>query len=1315
MYYSLHNHTDFSNASCGFMDSINKTEDLINHAYNIGLSGVAITDHESVSAHVRAVQHYKRMVANAATDEEKEKVKNFRLLLGNEIYLARPDLTKETHKRGERFFHFLLVAKNKEGQKQLRELSSRAWGRGYYMAIQRRYNINTDFEEVVVPNRGNLIATSACLGGPVANFYQTNTEEDAVLLITQFMERLEYLFGAENVFLEIAPSKFKDQINYNKFLYKHFKDRFRFVVTTDSHYLDKNDFDIFRTILKTNDGEREVDEFYKYSHMMTWEEIVELIDYLPSEFLESCRLNTIEIGESAEFYDLKETARIPKVPLSNVEVALPNAALDYEFIKKFNESPHPQDREYILKIFEKFDTLIAKEDTKETLDRIDLELSEVWGISEALNLRMSDYLLTIAKAIDIMWTDADSIVGPGRGSAVAFITNYLLGITQLNPLKYPVAIPHWRFISAERPDLPDIDIDTAGNKRAAVLQAISSYFESIGGSLTQICTYGTEGARNALRVAARGLKLDDEIALYASSLVPSERGIQASLSACMYGDEDHQPVTPFVNLMENYPELWQTAQRVEGLITRLGVHAAGVILSNDPITEHNSLMRTSKGALVTAFDLHDSEYLGGVKYDFLSIDGLGKIHTALNFLLKDNLIEWQGTLFDTYKKYLWPDTLKYSDELWENIAANKINSLWQLNTDVGQAALASIHATSLAEIGAINSLMRLQPQNRGDEQPLRTFERYRSDISLWYEEMRNYKLTQEEIEIMEEHLKILYGVSDTQESVMQITMDPRIAGFSVVDANTLRKGIAKKSMAAQEEAKKLFFEKGQEAGTNLRFLNYIWNVQISRQLGYSFSLPHVAAYSIIAIQQANLFTYYPEIYWNAACLSIDAGANQEEDLEDLIKLGYIKPSMEIFELEEEEVDEYGIKQVKTTAIDRGKVAYAISSFQKTIEVEAPEINTSGFGFMPDLKHNTITCGFKIVGRIGDQLINNIIFNRPYVSFDDFIDRVNISKDRVVNLIKAGVFRHIDDRSRMELLEYYVRERSDLKKRLTLQNLQMLIKYDLIPKDQFDAEIRLFNWIKYVRKTKHDTYFILDERALNFYEKILDQSRLVYQTIKNEYTTLVPQSYVESYYKSQIAKVRTYITQNQEELLNLLNEQLFLEEWQKYKMDNNKQGEMQSMRIYISGHELQDLELNIPLSEFDTMQEAEENGQFFIDGKYFPRYFIRHIVGTVVDKNKLKRKITVLTPHGPAEIKVWKDQFAHYDQTLLDPNSAEHKVLQESFFEIGTHLLLTGIKRGNNFILKKYRGTPVEDVLMKINFTDEGVTFDKKIKQEDIYT
>lgn len=1325
MYYSLHNHTDFSNASCGFMDSINKTEDLINYAFKIGLRGVAITDHESVSAHVRAIQHYKNMLSKAQSDydnaseedkesklEELEKVRNFRVILGNEIYIGRNDLTSETYQKGERFLHTVLLAKNQRGQEQLRELSTRAWDRGFFRAIQRRFNVGGDFADIIMKEQGNVVATTACLGGPTGHYFLTNAPEEALILSERFIGNMQKLFGEDNFFIELAPSKHKDQTSYNKFMYQHFKDKANFIIATDSHYLNASEFNIFKTVLNSGSGEREVEDFYKYSHMMTWEEIKGYFSYLPEEFIEDCRRNTVKIGQEVEFYDLKAAPVIPWVPFSNNEILrkLPHGAERYEFISKFFNSDNYADKHYLYKIFERFEELILPEKYSETLARIDLELKEVWGISEVLGQRMSNYLITVAKVIDIMWNEADAIVGPGRGSAVAFVTNYLLGITQLNPMDYPVPIHHWRFITAERPDLPDIDIDTAGNKRLAVLQAISDYFKEIGGSLTQICTYGTEGAKSAIRTAARGLNLDDDIAMYISSLVPSERGIQFSLDMCYHGDDSTPPTAAFVTAMDSNPELWKVAKRIEGIITRLGIHAAGVLLSNQDITKNNSLMRSKNGLLITAYDLHDSEYMGGVKYDFLSIDGLGKIHAALNFMLKDKVINWQGSLLKTYKKYLWPDALKYDDRLWQNIAENKINSLWQLNTDVGTSALASIHANSLKEIGMINSLMRLQPQNKGDEQPLKTFERFRNNIDEWYQELRMYGMSSGDVKVLEDHLLVLNGIADTQESVMQLTMDPRVSGFSVVDANKLRKGIAKKSAKAQAEAKQLFFSKGLELGTNPRLLQYIWDVQIGRQLGYSFSLPHIAAYSIIAMQQANLYTHYPSIYWNTACLTVDAGANQEEDLQDLIRLGYIKSTRTE---EEEETDEDGERKLETTAIDRGKIAAAIGAFQKTIKIEPPEINTSGFGFMPNAKTNAIVCGLKIVGKIGDQLIYDIIQSRPYHSFEEFIDSVKISKDRVVNLIKANAFREIDNREPMQLLYDYVLSVSDQKKRLTLQNLQMLFRYELL--SEFKQEERLFNWVKYVKKSKNGTFVKLDERARTFYEEQnLDDSKI--QFLNGEPHVSI--AYIESVYKKAMVPVKNHIAEHQEELLSTLNNILFMEEWDKYKMETPEEGEMQSMRMYVNGHELSNVQEDIPftIDDLNSFEEEETDGNFFIDGKFFPRYRLRHIVGTVINKDKLKSKITVLTPSGPVDVKIWKNMFAFYDQTLVNLESEKKEVIQDSFLEIGTHLLLTGFKRGTNFVLKKYKTTKIDDTLLKINLRGAGgLALEVKIKEEDLHS
>ena len=170
----------------------------------------------------------------------------------------------------------------------------------------------------------------------------------------------------------------------------------------------------------------------------------------------------------------------------------------------------------------------------------------------------------------------------------------------------------------DRPEMPDIDIDTEGAKRSKVFNSVSNYFNSIGGSLISVSTFGTERSKSALRTAARGIDMDDDVISYIVSMVPNERGIDWNLTDCMFGSEDRNPIQKFQEEMTKYPDLWRLASTIEGLITRIGVHAAGVIALNDKVYEHNSVMKTSSGAIVTAFNLDDTEYAGGLKYDFLN-------------------------------------------------------------------------------------------------------------------------------------------------------------------------------------------------------------------------------------------------------------------------------------------------------------------------------------------------------------------------------------------------------------------------------------------------------------------------------------------------------------------------------------------------------------------------------------------------------------------------------------------------------------------------------------------------------------------------
>ncbi len=1326
-YYSLHNHTDYSNASCGFSDSINKLEHLVDRAKECGIKGVAITDHDCVSNHVKIVQKQKEL---------REAGDDFKLILGNEIYLGRTGLTSENHQTGEKFYHFILLAKNLEGHKQMRELSTAAHSRGYFRAIQRRYNYLSEFQQIA-QNKGNLIGTSACIGGVTGTYFLTKPREEAISACQVFIDYMQSMLGEENFYIELAPSAYEEQTNYNKFMYENFYGKVKFTIATDSHFDKVENYEIFKAFLNSssNKKDREVDAFYKYAYMMNWEEVISLMGDLPLDFLEECRLNTIAIGDSVEDYDLAQPSILPEVPLGEETIAntnFVNKIVNYPNIMKMAYSEHKADRYYTYLIFKDYEKLIEpKYDEHTILSRIDLELSEILGISEVLNARMSNYHVTVAKIIDIMWEEADAIVGPSRGSAAAFITNYLIGITQWNPLDSKIPVPHWRYITATRPGLPDIDIDTPGNKKEDVLLAIRSYFRSLNGDMVQIAAFGTEGAKGAIKTAARGLGIDDDVANYASNMIVSDRGISYTLKQTYHGDEDVKPNLKFVEVMKQYPKLWEVAQRIEGLVTRLTIHAAGVVMTNTVFTDTISLMKTKNGVMISAYDLGDSEYCGLVKYDFLSIDATGKIHNALLLMLQANLIEWQGSLKETYKKYLYPNVLKEDEKLWANIAGNRIESLFQLTTAVGSQSLAKVHAKTWEELAIINSLMRLMPSEKNGEMPIDTFARYREDINLWYEEMRSKGLTQREIKILEPHLLPLSGVADSQESIMLIVMDKEISNFSVAEANILRKGIAKKSAKAQAEAKKMFYSKGAAQGNRLTFLDYVWNVQVARQLGYSFSSPHTLAYSLIALQEANLFTYYPEILWNTACLCTDSAVDMTYDFKELVEKGYLKPSikqrlriddMVAETVGEEEYSEEELAEIKNTiieededggienaAVDRGKIASGVSKFKQVATILPPSVNHSGFAFLPNLEENAINCGLKIVGKIGDKLILDIINHRPYTSVEDFTSKVKISKDRVANLIKAGAFDELYKNStREEILNEFIKSYVSKKSTLNLRNVSMLQKANLFPKEYFE-QLRAYNWVTYVRKNKLTTNLLgLDDAALGFYNSVLDQGDL-------EYYNGVPcitKTALDSFYKKEMTGIKSFIDKNKTQLINTLYDLERKEQLDKYGAKDEAQGEMKAMRMYIGKHELDNafFTQQVEITPLTDVIENDIIGEFYIPGTgTFPKYNITTIVGTVIKKDKLKSLITLLTPEGPIDVKVFKNTFAHYDKVSNAFNQETGvSSVQDSFFEVGTLLAVTGIKRGTNFVPKKYKATGVSDVIMKIILTkDNVVTYEPK--------
>jgi len=465
-----HCHTDVSNIR--LLDSTNKVKDLLKCAVEMDYKGIAITDHEVLSAHVQAIKTVREMKKKNIMPED------FKLILGNEIYLVDSlEEVRDNYKSGvTKFPHFLLLAKDAIGHEQLRILSSKAWENSFYTgAMERVPTVKEDLEEVVKGNRGHLIASSACLGSEI-NIYLLKIKEaeieDNQEIIKEYKQKIHNfvtwcidVFGKDNFFIELQPALSDEQVYCNEKLIDISNGyELKRIVTTDAHFLRPEDREIHKAFLNSKEGEREVDDFYQACFVQSVEEIKKhMIDYIDIEIIEDAIRNTELIGEVIEDYTIEHDPIIPKMELPEFELrhTFKPAYTQYGYIKKMAYSDNEQDR-YLLKLIEDgFDEKLRKPSlTKEgfhiVLKRLNDELGELHKISQTLSQSMPSYYITVREIINLIWDDdcgGNSLAGVARGSAAGYLVNYLIDITQVNPIEYN--LPHWRHLTAERPELPD--------------------------------------------------------------------------------------------------------------------------------------------------------------------------------------------------------------------------------------------------------------------------------------------------------------------------------------------------------------------------------------------------------------------------------------------------------------------------------------------------------------------------------------------------------------------------------------------------------------------------------------------------------------------------------------------------------------------------------------------------------------------------------------------------------------------------------------------------------------------------------------------
>lgn len=1297
--FETHSHTYYSNLR--LLDCINRPKDLVKRATELGLAGIAITDHEALCGHIEL---------NMFQKEIEKDYPGFKIALGNEIYLT-PD-----REMGQRYYHFILIAKNKIGHRALRELSSRAWMNSYWdRGLERVPTIYTDIEEIVKKYPNSLIATTACLGGELSvntlaliNAEKINDKKSAEAAhnnIVKFMLWGKEQFG-DDFYIECAPGCSLDQTQVNRRLVSIAKAfNVKMVIGSDAHYLKKEDRYVHKAYLNSKGGEREVDEFYEFTYLQDNNEIIENLKKsdFTEEFIQQMFDNSYEIYDKIELYTLEHKQTIPKVEVKDYPKISNWSQLDYPVLTDMLDSDDKVERYWVNKCLNRLEKLDLY--NEKYLNRLEEEADIKRTISEKLETNMFSYPVTLEHYVNLFW-ECGSMVGAGRGSSCSGLNHYLLGITQLDPIKWE--LPFWRYLNKERVELGDIDLDLCPSKRPLILKRIK---EERGGNFnkdiddlsrknlgcTLIATFGTEGTRSTILTACRGYRaqgypdgIDVDTAQYLSSLIPSERGFLWPLKDCIEGnpEKDRKPIKLFINEVEQYPGLLDVMLGIEGMVNKRSSHASGVILFDEDPYEFGCFMRTPKGEIITQYDLHMCEAAGMTKYDFLVTEVQDKLTEAIKLLQDYGEIDSSLTLREVYDKYFHPNVLPINDQkIWKVLQENSVLNIFQFDSEVGSQAAKKIKPKSMLEMADANGLMRLMAAEKGQESPMEKYIRFKENIGLWYAEMREFGLTEKEQKVVEPYFLSSYGVPPSQEQLMKMLMDENICHFSLKDANAARKIVGKKQMNKIPALRQQILD--QAASPCLG--NYIWTCGVGPQMGYSFSIIHALAYSFIGFQTMYIATKWNPIYWNTACLIVNSGSLEEEsDFE-----------------EDEDTGEVVKKKERTT--DYGKIAKAIGDIiSRGIKVSLVDINKSSYSFEPDPDSNEILFGMKALSNVGGPVIEQIIAHRPYTGIADFMARCPLNKSAMFSLIKAGAFdkletewaKELQIEPRMLVMTYYISKVCEAKKRLTLQNFNGLIEHNLIP-EELNLQKRTFNFTKYLKTNKKvGKYYVFDNICEEFYNKHFDQDQL--EIING--LTCIQQIKWDKIYQNVMDAARDWLKAHHDEMLQKYNDLLFKECWDKYATGNISSYEMEALCFYYHDHELKDVKKNkYGIVDFNMLSEEPQVDYFFKrNGRDVPIFKINKIIGTVIGKNDTKSSITLLTTTGVVNVKFTKEYFAMYNRQISEKQAdGTKKVIEKGWFTRGVKLLIAGFRRDDTFVAKTYKNNGFHQLYKIINITPNG--------------
>ncbi|MFS8540770.1 MAG: DNA polymerase III subunit alpha, partial [Tissierellales bacterium] len=775
------------------LDGSSRIGDLLDRAKELGMDAIAITDHGAMFG---VVDFYKKAVE-----------RGIKPILGCEIYVAINKYT-EKEPKDKNQYHLVLLAENNTGYKNLMKIVSEGYVNGFYYKPRVDHDVLRKYSE-------GIIALSGCLAGEVQRYLLDENYDTAKRIALEYND----IFGQNNFFLELQDHGLEEQKRINEMLIKMSRETgIPLVATNDVHYLKREDALVHDVLLciqtgKTIDDEDRMkfptNEFY----LKSYDEMLDLFGYV-KEALD----NTVWIGERCNVTLDFHTLHLPKYEV-------PEGYTNVEYLKKL--CIEGLKRRY-------------KNITPEIVERFNFEFNTI------VNMGYVDYFLIVWDFIKFA-KDNGIMVGPGRGSAAGSIVSYALGIIDIDPLKYDLLFE--RFLNPERVSMPDIDIDFCYERREEVIDyVIKKYGKD---RVAQIATFGTMAARGSIRDVGRALNMPYAEVDHIAKQVPMELGMTIAKAL-----EVSKPLRELYNTREDVKRLIDLAMAVEGLPRHTSTHAAGVVISKEPITNYVPLARNTD-AIVTQFNMVELEELGLLKMDFLGLRTLTVIRDAVNLVEKNHGVKIDFNQID------------YEDpKVLEMFARGETLGVFQFESAGMRQVLKELKPDRFEDLVAANSLFRPGPMSQIPQ----------------FIENKNHP---ENIEYLHPKLKpileVTYGCIVYQEQVMQIVRD--IGGFTMGGADLLRRAMGKKKMDIMERERKRFIygetdEKGNviikgaiRNGVDEETANKIYDLMIDFA-NYAFNKSHSVAYAVVAYRTAWLKRYYPVEFMAALISSVMGDTNQ---------------------------------------------------------------------------------------------------------------------------------------------------------------------------------------------------------------------------------------------------------------------------------------------------------------------------------------------------------------------------------------------------------------------------------------------------------